>query len=389
MKTVLAIALALAALVPSTAARADGCPLPCSGQSASPANAKYVYVQPTGSHGQVHAYDTRTRRRAFTLPAGLTSADGRWHVTALAFRGRTSIARFLVAVGRPQQAFSIRGGWKLGGVSPSGRWLALTRRSGRETHIATVDSGRPRLLQIERLVGNFEVETISGDGERLFLIQHVGEPKPQRYVVRLYDVRQQRLRAAALRDPTVKGLMTGYAWSGIASPNGRWLLTLYLDTRRQHAFIHSLDLVRSRPVCINLPSGRGVFERLKQYSLTLSPDGRTVYAANAALGVLAEIDLAKQRVVRTARFRARPSPARRSGATTSGAISRDGRTLYFSGGRDLWAYDAAFGLVRGPYRTRGELAGFGYGRGDKRLYAVRPDGRVLAFAAATGRAARA
>ena len=390
MKSVLALAVALAALVPSSVARADGCPLPCSGQSASPASAKYVYVQPTGARGAIHAYDTRTRRRSFTIPAGLSSADGRWHFTAAIGRGRTTLGRFDVRSGRPVQAWDLRGRWELAGVSPTGRWLALTRRVGRETAIALVDGDQRRLVRVERLRGDFEVETISADGKRLFLIQHFGAAKPQRYSVRLYDVSKQRLRAAALRDPTVRGLMTGYAWSGIGSPDGRWLLTLYLDTRRKHAFIHSLDLLRSRPVCIDLPSGHAVFDRLKRYSLTLSPDGRTVFAANAALGIVAEVDLAKQRVVRTARFRPIVSSSvRRSGATTSGAISRNGRTLFFSGGRDLWAYDAAFGVVRGPYRTRGEIVGFGYGRDDRRLFAVRRDGSMLSYDAATGRSLRA
>ncbi len=385
MKTMLlSVALAVATLVPSSAARADGCPLPCSGQSASPPNAKYVYVQPSGARGPIHAYDTRTRRRAFALPPGLASADGRWHFAARSARDGTKLTRYSVQTGRSTASFSIPGRRTLAGVSPTGQWLALSRRTARATLIATVGGVRGGLAQVERLDGEFEVETLSAEGTRLFLIQHLGRPKPQRYVVRLYDVSRSTLRPQPLRDPTIRGLMTGYAWSGIASPNGRWLLTLYLDTARRHGFIHSLDLVRNRAVCIGLPTLHGRFESLKQYSLTLSPDGKTVFAANPALGVVAAVDLAKQRVVRTARFTARAGPARRSGAATSGAISRNGRTLYFSNGRELWAYDAAFGRVRGPYRTRRELDGFGFGPRDRQLYAVGRDGRVLVFDAATG-----
>jgi len=54
-------------------------------------------------------------------------------------------------------------------------------------------------------------------------------------------------------------------------------------------------------------------------------------------------------------------------------------------GRDLWAYDTAYRLVRGPYRTGGELAGFGYGKDERQVFAVRKDGRMIGFDAATGR----
>ena len=113
-------------------------------------------------------------------------------------------------------------------------------------------------------------------------------------------------------------------------------------------------------------------------------DGRRLYATNPALGVVSEIDLATHRRTRTVSFAAMRGDGSPNRALASGAISRDGRTLYFSGGRDLWAYDAAYGRVRGPYRTAGRLAGFGYGKGDRRLYAVRRDGRVLVFDAAIG-----
>jgi hypothetical protein len=175
--------------------------------------------------------------------------------------------------------------------------------------------------------------------------------------------------------------MAGLAWSGVGSPDGRWLLTLYLNTGRSVAFVHALDLVRSSPLCIFLPSN-GAFGALKRYGLTLSPDGRRLYATNAALGAVAEIDLATRKVVRTTRFAA-TRKLNGSGSLT-GTISRNGRTLYFSPGRDLWAYDTAYGIVRGPYRTGGAIAGFGFSLGDRRVHALRADGRLLTFDAATG-----
>jgi hypothetical protein len=201
--------------------------------------------------------------------------------------------------------------------------------------------------------------------------------------VRQYDLSHERLVAKPLRAAGVR-LMAGYAWSGVASPDGHWLLTLYLSTARNTAFVHSLNLRKSFPACVNLPSGRGQFAKLKNYSLTLSPDSRVLFAANPTLGVLAEVDLLGSRVFRVTHFRRSLVKTNAPRAATLSTISRDSRTLYFSAGRDLWAFDAAYGLVRGPYATGGQIAGVGYGATDRRIFAVRRDGRMLAFNAATG-----
>ena len=378
----------LALLVPASSAYGDGCPAPCSGASSSPPGAKYLFVQPDGPAGRVVAYDTRTGRVAFALPPGRSSADGSAHVAAVPRprHGGTVLTRYVVSTGRLNRATEVPDLWALAAVSPTGRWAALSRRAGRHTHIGLVDLVRARPVARVRLRGRFEVETISADGRRLFLIQHLDA---RRYLVRLYDFRARRLASEPLRGGEDR-LMAGYAWSGIGSRDGRWLLTLYLDTRRSHAFVHALDLVKTQPRCIDLPSF-GRFAALRQYSLTLVPSADRVIAANPALGVVAEVDLARHRVVRRARFTRAAggeAAARRGRASLLAAVSRNGRTLYFSNGRLLWAYDAAYGVVRGPYATGGEIVGLGYGAGDRRLHVVRKDGTMVSFAAATGRRVR-
>lgn len=384
---VLVLAAVSAVTGPATPdSSADGCPLPCSGQSASPPSSKLLFVQPAGPLGPLVAYDTGTGRRRFALPAGVASADGWWHVTGARRGDTTRLVRYSVATGRSVRVWSVHGRWTLAALSPSGRWLALSRRSERpsRTRIAIVDAVNGREGRVFTLRGDFEVETVSADGRRLFLIQHLRSSGSPRYLVRLFDLAAARLRSRPLRAPGADTVMAGFAWSGVASPDGRWLLTLYLDTRRRSAFVHALDLARSSPACIDLPSRAGSFERLTRYTLTLSPDGRRLYAANAALGAVAEIDLRTRRVARIARFRPAFAAAPGRAVTLSGTISRNGRTLYFSDGRDLWAYDAAAARVRGPYRTGGKLLGFGFGGGDRRVFALRADGRMLAFDAATG-----
>jgi len=97
----------------------------------------------------------------------------------------------------------------------------------------------------------------------------------------------------------------------------------------------------------------------------------------SALGAVAEIDLRTRRVVRTARFAPAGVQAAPRPSTVGGTISRNGRTLYFSGGRDLWAFDTQAGRVRGPYASGQPLVGFGFGNRDRFVHALRADGRMM------------
>lgn len=378
--------LLLLVLVPTpTAALADGCPLPCSGESSSPVGSKLLYVQPHGPGGPMTAYDTATRQPVYEFGPGISSADGKSYFTVVHHpRGKTRVWRTGVASGQTVGSKLILGDWDVEAVSASGERVALIRRTSGRATVRVLDFRRGLTTHLLRLRGDFEVEAISPDGENLFLIQHLDG---RRYLVRQYDLQHERLVARPLRAPGVK-LMAGYAWSGVASRDGKWLLTLYLSTARNTAFVHSLDLEQARPACVNLPSDRGVFSRLKRYSMTLAPGTRTLYAANPLLGVVAEVDLDHSRVVRVTRFdRAGRAPAEQRASTLS-TISRNGRTLYFSAGNGLWAYDAAYGIVRGPYTTEGRIVGVGYGRGDRRIFAVKASGEMLAFEAASGKRVR-
>lgn len=390
MKRLLMIPLlALVVLLPAPSAGGNGCPLPCSGQVASPEDERLLYVQPDGERGPVSAYDTRNGKLRFRLPAGLSSADGRWHYSAHRWGDGTTLNVFGVSTGAVSQTFALPGRWRLAGVSPQGRWLVLSNRRFKplRTETAILDASRGLIVHRFGLRGDFEVETVSPDGRRLFLIEHLRRDGAPRYLVRLYDIGSRRLHSEPLRGGQDR-VMAGYAWSGVASPDGRWLLTLYLNTLRSNAFIHALDLKKGIPRCIDLPSGRGAFGLLKRYSLTLSPNGRKLFAANPALGAVAEIDLGTRRVVRTSRFAANGTQGVRRAATLSGTISGNGRTLYFSGGRALWAYDAAYGRVRGPYSAGAPILGFGYGKSERRVHALVAGGRMLTFDAATGRRLR-
>jgi hypothetical protein len=192
-------------------------------------------------------------------------------------------------------------------------------------------------------------------------------------LIRLYDLAAAKLQPDPLRSKTADEVMTGLAWGGLASPDGRWLLTLYLNTARDVAFIHALDLENKSPICIDLPSGSGDMTQLKHYTLALAPHGQTVYAANTALGIIAEVSLTSFNVVRTAKFPA-ASPTAVTAQTTFeiptnySAMSQDGNYFYFSSGWDIWGYDTQSKQVAGPYLSGLPIRGLGLSQDQQQLY---------------------
>jgi len=351
----------------------------CGGRSESggspPAPASELFaVRPAGPAGPLVGYDAASRARRFALPPGVATADGRRFFVAADGVVRTYDASSGALLG----SHTVGPDWVVGGVSPTGRWLALQRLDGRATRIALLDTRAWRPVDTVRLAGRFEVDAVSADGRALFLIQHLTS---ENYLVWLYDLRSKRLSQPGDSQPKARPqLMTGYAWGGVASRDGRWLLTLYLNTSRNVAFVHALDVQRRRPLCIDLPSGSGRLAALEHYSLALAPNNRTLLAPNPALGVVAEVDLDRLRVVRTGELAA----ASRGARGAASAVSPDGATLYVASGASLWAYRTGAGRSRRLADAGAAIAGLAVARDGERVYVVRRDERVLVLDAETG-----
>jgi hypothetical protein len=382
--------VSLALLVPAalgSAARADGCPpSTCGVTSLAAPGSPLLVVRPAGQQGPLDAYNVANGRRRFSLPAGMLAANGRTFVSALPIKGGTRVIRFDASTGALRSAWPVRSSWTLAGVSSTGRWAGLVRIEdrGRTTRFAVVDVLHRRIIDRVRLRGTFELETLSADGQRLFLVHY----RSSDYVLQLYDLNRQLLRANPIRskDPD-ETKMTGTAARAVATRDGHWLLTLYLKSDGT-AFIHALDLRAGAPHCIDLPGSSQDFGRLGAYALVLSPDGGTLYVANPLLGRVAAIDLRRLEVARTISFAARRTRGFDRGLGPVGAISRNGRTLYFSGPNSVWAYDTAYARVRGPYRHPGQIAGLGFSPAGHRVLVLRGDGTRMFLDAATGRTLR-
>lgn len=351
------------------------------------------FARPEGAKGPAAAYDMASGAQQFILPAGMASADWEHYFAATPEQDNTRLEAFVPETGELDRSITLGGGWALSGIAPTGRWLALTRvvsdaerQAGNwQTDIQILDSQSGETVHLLNLDGNFEVETVSADGNSLFLVEHLPAVNPDHYLIRLYDLSNETLVADPLRSKGADEVMAGYAWEGLASSNGKWLLTLYLSTRRNAAFIHTLNLIDKYPVCIDLPSNGGGFGQLKYYTLSLAPDGHTVYAANAALGVVAEINLNEFSVARIAHFASdsTASPQVQTQIARS-LLSPDGTRLYFTSGKDVWAYDTKAKTVSGPFVTSGQVSGLGLSRDGARLYVAQVDGVLMAFDVTSG-----
>ncbi|HEY2935630.1 MAG TPA: hypothetical protein VGJ25_03470 [Gaiellaceae bacterium] len=367
-------ALAVFALTAAAASAVPCGPTTCAPLSSAVPGAGVLLVRPHGQKGPLVAYDLATARVGARLPEGVPSANGRRFVTASNLIEATRITSFDTRTGKKLRSLRL-GEWnlKVAAVSADGRFAALVWGTT-DPDISIVDLVRGRLVRKVHLQGTWAVDALSRDGRRLYLIEYGADGS---YLVRVHQA-DRGLVPGAITDPREPQPMTGTAWSSTGSRDGRWQLTLYLKSGNQ-AFVHALSLTATHAACIDLPGGD--FVSAGRYALVLSPDGRTLYAANPSLGVVATIDLQQEAVTSTLRF----APAGADGSTSAafGAISPDGKTLYFTAGRGVLAYDTGARALRGQYAVGG-VGGIAFDPSGRTVLLVKPDGSTARLDAKSG-----
>ncbi len=225
---------------------------------------------------------------ALTASAGGVSVGGSPYRYVALSPGRrdevTVVARIERDGGKVDRWWSLRGGYYVpavaydrtgGGLSADGTTLVLTqlpRAYPPETSRFAVlrtdrrpryphGTGRMRLDAVTRLAlpGYFTFDAISPDGSTIYLI-HTFTPHGSlsgAYEVRALDTASSRLRPRPIVDPEEPDeRMQGLPVTRAASPDGRWAYTLY-DGNGGEPFLHALDTVLARAVCIDLPQLEG------------------------------------------------------------------------------------------------------------------------------------
>jgi hypothetical protein len=325
-------------------------------------NTAIFLARTAGATGPLTGYDAGLGR-SFELPGGLRSADG---ASYFAVRGG-KLLRFDPLTGRRTRSYALDGDWSLAGVSATGDWVALTRP---DTEILVLDTKSGKTTHEIALSGRFTVETISTDGDFLFLQQNFVDG---RYAVRGYDLAADQMLPGSLATKGNTVFMQGLAAQTVASPDGRWLLTLYVNSKTNSAFVHALNLVDRVPLCITMPPCKKCStEDLTRWALALGPDGRTLFAANPATGRTAEIHLPSSKVIAQSRFT--PSP----GGESHAAVSPDGSQFLFTNGDTVWSYDTHRGWAK-PLATESGIADLGFSPDGDTLFLARKDARPIAL----------
>lgn len=319
------------------------------------------------SSGSIAVIDSRSHAQERSLPLGVISADAS-HLYSISTATATSmlvdtdpatrVTLRTLPLARKFQLPPATVSGVPGGLSKNGRWLVLQAldQNGTvpdATHLLVVDTSFSTTAMSIDLTGDFQFDAVTNDGTKVYLIEYVSGSE---YRVRDFDVRALRLDPNVVVDKSDSSEpMQGIRLSGVASPDGQWLYSVYAR-EKTGAFIHALNLDNAIAFCIDLPgSGYAANYSDLQWSLGLSADGKQLYAANGMLGIVAQVDTgAYPTLIRTAHvptsgtassFFAQDVMAKELGPDGA-VLSPDGRTLVMAGSTGLVWVDTSSLRVR-------------------------------------------
>ena len=224
------------------------------------------------------------------------------YVTQLA-GSATKVSAIRRKDGRTLRSVSVPGPWglqaatlggDLTGLSRNGSLLVLTPPTrGEPLAVSTfLLVHTPALTDagLIRLAGDYTLDTLSPDGQTVYLIQHVVGRDVSSYQVRAYDLRAGKLFRRVVADKRQAGwTMRGYPVARTTNNTGSRVYTLYQNTN-SYPFIHALDTVAKTAVCIGLPLSRSDSNILNNVTLTVSHSGRTLTVRGPRLGAPVTID---------------------------------------------------------------------------------------------------
>lgn len=378
-----------------------------------------------GPAGRLSVIDPGSGTTVRTLPLGVATSDwstlyvtewGLENTTVRAIDPRTGQSlRETTVPGRytlPEEGI----GAALGGLSPNGRWLTLGSKPGIEvgadnashehSRLAVLDTAFAQKAKPVELDGNFTFDALSNDGRSLYLIETLPENPTNTpgigYKVRLYDLTTATLLPGVVVDKTaIAETMKGTRQSSVASVDGQWVYSLYLN-EAGGPFIHMLNLGERFAICVFLPkTAKEDWEKQLLWSLAQSRDGTHLYAVNGALGIVADVDPAQLRVRRTDTFpipaASQPGIVARVGGwlmpqvsakriLTGGAVlTPDGKTLFVIAEQGLFAIDTSDFAMRGRYLRDLPLDSIALSPDGARLYTASMErGKLLWLDPATG-----
>jgi WD40 repeat protein len=347
----------------------------------------YKLYEAVSDRLQIAVIDSQTHAIERWMPLGVPSAD--WnHLYSVT---NSTLSDVDPATGALVHSMKLPGNYQLpritlsgmpGGLSQNGGWLVVESfdqaptESPTMSHFMVVDTSFHAIPKRIDLHGYFEFDAISNDGYRLYLIEYGSEGS---YRVRLYDVGAKQMDPEVVVDKTnPTESMSGLKLSGISSQDGRILYSIY-SRPSDPPFIHALDMSGPFAFCIDLPgAGYQSDYNALHWSIAMTADGSHIYAANAAAGLVSEVNLTRNPSPAVARsvnidsgksvasIFAQDVQAKELGANAT-VISADGKTLVTAGSEGIVFID-----TRGLRVTSRALT-------DQTVWslALSPDGKVL------------
>ncbi len=195
----------------------------CGGQPAATAPpraaAGQVYVQ-TAAEPSIRVVDSASGQVVRTLPAGDPSPDWRW-----LYRLRGGALDVIDPHAGSVTAMHPAPDWaQVTHSSANGRWLVFSAAGPTGRFQAQDAAWAARPIDVS-LPGSFTFDGISGDGQRLYLLERLDG---DRYHVRMYDLRAGSLAPYVIVDKTdLAQVMSGTALASFTSHSGMMQLTLY------------------------------------------------------------------------------------------------------------------------------------------------------------------
>lgn len=368
----------------------------------SPSSDYKLYMATSTQTSQtVSVIDTRSHAVERSLPSGTPSPD--WaHLYAV--QG-TALLDLDPQTGAVRHTLRLPGAFELppatisglpGGLSPDGRWLVLQSLDNTAdalpsaTHLLLVDTSYKNAAKQFDLNGYFQFDAVSNDGRRIYLIEYLSSNS---YYVRDLNVGSGQLDPTIIVDKSDgNAAMAGLRLSGVPSRDGQWLYSVYIR-EHQGGFIHALNLLGNIAICIDLPgSGYASSEAGFHWSLALSADGSHLFAANGAMGVVADLDTSNgaPALTRTVHI-ATPAQSgsliqgvEAKGFGSNGAVlTPDGKTLVALGVHGVTWIDTASLQATGRQLTDWTMWSIALSPNGDNLYAV-SDGGMIAEISMTG-----
>ena len=341
-----------------------------------------------------------------SLPTGLFSQDHQHIYTAIPQNGHTTIMITNTQGSIAVRTFTIAGTYSTASsdytksvLSANGRWLALRQleQTGTMTTFALVDTQKGTLAKTFTAQGDFDLDAVSPDGSRVFLLERLHDTTGH-YYVRRYDVSSNQLFQGIIADKSEINdpRMLGSGLTRQMAQDGSRAYTLYTDARSNIAFVHILPLMSNfnGARCINLPAGKSS-SLLSYYTLALSADGSLLYATNAALGVTVVIsvtdkDAFSDDIVTTIHFSPLNAqiPLNKTMRTlyNGAALSSDQSMLYAVGTRGIVAIHLADEKMKQSYAQQQTFTGIALSMDNKTLYAVSPNEGITLINLQSGQA---